>query len=159
MFGLIKKMFVGLLTRIVSTTNQTKYVSLSSQKSTNQSIFINLHPYEYTQGLHYYPFAVNLDRCVGSCNTLQDLSTKVCIPNKAEDLNLSVFNTITEINESKTLTKHVSWKRKLALMVESVIQIINRIMTNVDASAKNITHVKKIIFGILLQVPAKMVNI
>ena len=79
--------------------------------------------------------------------------------NKAEDLNLSVFNTITEINESKTLTKHISCKRKLALMVESVIQIISRIMTNVDASAKNITHVEKIIFGILLQVPAKMVNI
>ena len=79
--------------------------------------------------------------------------------NKAEDLNLSVLNTITEINESKTLTKHTSCKRKLALMVESVIQIISRIMTNVDASAKNITHVEKIIFGILLQVPAKMVNI
>ena len=76
MFGLIKKMFVGLLTRIVSTTNQIKYVSLSSQKCTNQSTLINLHPYEYTQGLHYYPFVLNLDRCVGSCNTFQDWSSK-----------------------------------------------------------------------------------
>ena len=26
-----------------------------------QPTLINLHPNEYTQGLHYYPFAVNLD--------------------------------------------------------------------------------------------------
>ena len=35
---------------------------------------INLQPNEYTQEFHYYPFAVKLDRCVGSCNTLNDLS-------------------------------------------------------------------------------------
>ena len=34
---------------------------------------------------------------VGSCNILNDLS-KVCVPNKTEDLNLSVFNMIIGIN-------------------------------------------------------------
>ena len=67
---------------------------------------INLHPNEYSQEFHYYPFAVKLDRRVGSCNTLSDLSSKVCIPNKTEDLNLRVFNLITGINKSKTLTKN-----------------------------------------------------
>ena len=37
-----------------------------------------------------------------------DLSNKVYVPNKTEDLNLSVFNMITGVNESKTLTKHIS---------------------------------------------------
>ena len=36
----------------------------------------------------------------------------VCVPNKTEDLNLSVFNIITRINESKTLTKHISCECK-----------------------------------------------
>ena len=40
---------------------------------------INLHPNEYSQEFHYYPFAVKLDRCVRSCNTLKDLSNKVCV--------------------------------------------------------------------------------
>ena len=31
--------------------------------------------------------------------TLNDLSNKVYVPNKTEDLNLSVFNMITGINE------------------------------------------------------------
>ena len=33
---------------------------------------------------------------------------EVCVPNKTEDLNLSAFNLLTGINESKTLTKHIS---------------------------------------------------
>ena len=73
---------------------------------------INLHPNEYTQWLHYYPFVVNLDRCVRSCNTLNDLSNKVCVLNKTEDLNLSVFDMITGTNESKTLTKYILWECK-----------------------------------------------
>ena len=39
-------------------------------------------------------------------------------------------------------------------MAESVIQIKSGIMVNIDVTAKNITHVKKIIFGILLHVVA-----
>ena len=52
-----------------------------------QPTLINLHPNEYSQGLLYYPLAVNLDRCVGSCNILNYLSNKVYVPNKTEDLN------------------------------------------------------------------------
>ena len=33
---------------------------------------------------------------------------KVCVPNETEDLNLSFFNIITGIDESKTSTKHIS---------------------------------------------------
>ena len=60
--------------------------------------------------MHSHAFAVKIDRCVGNCNTLKDLFSKVCVPNKTEDLYLSVFNIITGINELKTLTKHVSCK-------------------------------------------------
>ena len=86
-------------------------MSLNNQKCVSQPT-IKLHPNEYSQEFHYYPFEVKLDRCVGSCNTLNDLSNKVCVPNKTEDLKLRVFNIITEINESKTLTKHISCECK-----------------------------------------------
>ena len=59
-----------------------------------------------------YPFAVNLDRRMGSCNILNDLSNRVCVPNKTENLKLSVFNMITGINETKILTKHISCESK-----------------------------------------------
>ena len=50
-----------------------------------QLTLIDLHSNECSQELHYYPFVVKLDRCVRSCNTLNDLSDKVCVPNKTED--------------------------------------------------------------------------
>ena len=38
-----------------------------------QLTLIELNPIEYSQGLHYYPFAVNLGRCTESYNTLNYL--------------------------------------------------------------------------------------
>ena len=107
-----KKMFMRLLTSIVNAPNHTKCMLLRNQKCMIQSTLINLHPNEYSQEFHYYPFAAKLDRCVGSCNTLKDLSNKACDLNNTEDLNLSVLNMITGTNESKTLTKHTSCKCK-----------------------------------------------
>ena len=115
MLGLIKKIFIGLLTGLVNGSNHTKCVSSIIQKCQIQPALINLHPNEYSQEFHYYSFVVKLDRYVGSYNTLKDLSNKVCIPNKTEDLNLSVFNMIAGINESKTLTKHISCECKCKL--------------------------------------------
>ena len=63
-----------------------------------QPALISLRANEYSQELHYFPFAVKLDRFVGSCNTINDLFNKVCVPNKTEDLNVHVFNMITRKN-------------------------------------------------------------
>ena len=82
MFGFTKKVFIVLLTSLANVSSHTKCVSLSNQKCEIQPSLINLHPSGYSQELHYYPFAVNSDRCVGNCNTLNDLSNKVCVPNK-----------------------------------------------------------------------------
>ena len=69
---------------------------LSSQKYINQLllliyilILINLHPNEYEY--------------IGSYNTIDDLSSRVCVPNETEDLNLHAFNMTTGIKESRSL--------------------------------------------------------
>ena len=56
-------MFIELLTSIVSAYNHTKCVPLTKQKCMIQPTLINIHPNEYSQDLHYYPFSVNLDKC------------------------------------------------------------------------------------------------
>ena len=91
-------MLIGILINIINALNHTKCVFLNNHQCMVQPPLINLHPNEYNQGLHYYLFGVDLDRCIRSYNTLNDLSNSVCIPNKIEDLNLSVFNMITWIN-------------------------------------------------------------
>ena len=47
MFGLIKKIFIKLLTNLVNGSNHTKYVSLCNQKFETQPTLISLHPNEY----------------------------------------------------------------------------------------------------------------
>lgn len=55
---------------------------------------------------------VSLDICKGSCDTIDDLSSRICVPNKTEHVNPNVFNKITGIIDSKTLTKNFSCKCK-----------------------------------------------
>ena len=59
MLGLIKKIFIILLSNIVNGSNHTQCISLSNQKCMTQPTLVNLHPNEYTQELHYYPFRLN----------------------------------------------------------------------------------------------------
>ena len=134
-------------------------MSFNNQKGMIQPTLISLHPNEYSQEFHDYPFAVKLDTCVESCNTLNDLSNKVCVPNKTEDLDLSMFSMITEINESKTLTKHISCKCQCRIDEKNVIHINGGLMINVDVCVKSFMYVKKIMFDILLHVIVKMGNI
>ena len=118
MFPLIKEDFFAILSfseslaNIVNTLGHEKFISLNNQECIAKPTLINLRPIEYIEGLHYYVFAVNLDRFMRRFNTVNDLSNKVCLPNKTEDLDLSLCNMITGINESKILTRHISCKCK-----------------------------------------------
>ena len=87
-----------MLTDIANASNHAKCVSISNQKCEIQLNIINLHPNEDSEELPYYPFAVKLDICVGSCDTFNDLFNKVCVPHKTEDLYIHVFNMITGKN-------------------------------------------------------------
>lgn len=52
---------------------------------------------------------ISLDKFSGSCNSFDDLYTKVYVPNETESGNVKVFNMITKINEAKTFIKHISY--------------------------------------------------
>ena len=72
-------MFIVSLTDKVNASNHLKSIFLRNQKCEVQPTLNNLNPRKYSQEVHYYPFAVKLDRCVESCNTLNDLSnTNLC---------------------------------------------------------------------------------
>ena len=43
---------------------------------------IDKNPPKLIQGLLYHLFRLSLKRSNGSCNVLNDLSDKICIPNK-----------------------------------------------------------------------------
>ena len=147
---------MGLLISIVNTSNHTKCVLLSNLKCMILTTLVHLHPNEFCQEFHHYPFAVKLDRCVGKCNNLYDLSNKAGVPNKTEDLNLGMFNMVTEINQLKTLTKHISCECKYRFDER---KCYGGRMINVDFCVRNVLYVEKSMFGILQHVIVKMENI
>ena len=105
--GLIKKIFIGLLTGLVNGCNHRMCVSLSNQKCEIQSTLTNLHPNEYSEKFHYYPLLVKLDRCAGSCETINDLSNKACVLNKIEK---NMFGILAHILwKQKIFTKYYGW--------------------------------------------------
>ena len=112
MFVFIKQLFIGLLTGLVNESNHTTCVPSNNHKRTTHPTIINLHLHQCTQGLHYYPFVVNLDRYVGSCNTFNNLFGKGSFPNKTKDLNMSVFKVV----ETKIVTTNFNEENEICKM-------------------------------------------
>ena len=104
MFRLIKQVCIALLS--FSGVLETKCISLNNQPIMTRPTLIDLNLDEHDQGLCHYPFMLSLDRYKGSCNAPDHLSSRICVPNKTEDLNLNVLNMTTRISQLKTLMKH-----------------------------------------------------
>ena len=82
----------------------TKCMFLNNEKCMIRLSSIDLNPVE----LNYYSFMIGIDKCNGKYNAVDDLSTKICFPNEAEDLNVKRFTMIARIKEAKTFVKHIS---------------------------------------------------
>ena len=67
---------------------------------------IDLNPVE----CNHYPFMISLDKCSGSCNAVDNLSTKICVLSKTKDKNLKTFNMITKTRSTTTVD---SWHLKV----------------------------------------------
>ena len=103
-----------------------KCVSMNNEQCMVRPTLIDLNLDE----LHYYLFIISMNRCDGSCNTVEDPFRKICVPNEMEDVKLTVFDTIKRVNISKTLAKHISCQCRCEFDE-------NGIMTKVNVSVKN----------------------
>ena len=89
------------------------------------------------------------DKCTGSCNIL---SPTLFVPKETKDINIKAFNMITNKNEAKAMTEHISLIPNANSIVQHEVQIKNGIIKNVNANVKILVSAKKIIVGILANV-------
>ena len=47
---------------------------------------------------------ISLSKCTGVCNVL---FPKICVPKETKDINVKVFNMITNKDEAKAMTEHI----------------------------------------------------
>ena len=58
----------------------------------------------------FYPYNVLVNKCSGSCNTLDNPMTKLCLPNVIKRVNMQVYNFLTMLNETRNVLWHESCK-------------------------------------------------
>ena len=58
----------------------------------------------------YYPYNVLVNKCSGSCNTLDNPMAKLCVPNIIKRVNMKVYNFLMRLNETRNVLWHESCK-------------------------------------------------
>ena len=55
----------------------------------------------------FYPYSIKINRCKGSCNTINNPYAKICVPDQIKNTNVKVFNLLSRTNE----TRHIKWHK------------------------------------------------
>ena len=58
----------------------------------------------------FYPYNVLVNKCSGSCNTLDDPMAKMCVPNIVKRVNMKVYNFLMRLNETRNVLWYESCK-------------------------------------------------
>ena len=58
----------------------------------------------------FYPYNIQVNKCSGSCNTLDNSTEKLFVPNVNKGLNMKVYNFLTMLNETRNVLWHESCK-------------------------------------------------
>ena len=55
----------------------------------------------------FYPYSIAISKSKGSCNTINDTYTKLCVPDTIKNINIKVFNLMSRTNG----TRHIEWHK------------------------------------------------
>ena len=104
MFGFIKKCFFTAITFFnLSIVNSLECVSMNNQECKITTDIINLNTNEPT----FYSYSIKINRCKGSCNTVNNTYAKICVPDQIKNTNVKVFSLLPRTNE----TRHIKWHK------------------------------------------------
>ena len=107
MFKFIKKCFFTAITFYnLSNVNSLECVSMNNEEGKIRTEIINLN----TNDPVFYPYSIKINRCKGSCNTINDPYAKICVPDQIQNTNVKVFNLISRTNDTNEL-RHIKWHK------------------------------------------------
>ena len=68
----------------LSNVNSLECVSMNNQECKIRTEIINLN----TNEPMFYPYSIKINRCKGSCNTINNLYAKLCVPDQIKNTNV-----------------------------------------------------------------------
>ena len=81
----------------LSNVNYLECVSMNNQECKIRTEIINLN----TNESMFYPYNIKINRCKGSCNTINNLYAKICVPGQIKNINVKVFNLLSRTSETR----------------------------------------------------------
>ena len=81
-----------------------KCVLMNNQECKIRPEIININSNEPS----FYPYSVKISKCSGSCNNINDPYAKLCVPDVVKNINVKVFNLISNTNETRYIKRHES---------------------------------------------------
>ena len=81
-----------------------KYVSLNNQPCQAWSTIVSINSNQFFK----YQFTVIVNKCGGSCNTINDPFARVCVRNEVKTMNVKVFNLMSGVNKTKLVQHELS---------------------------------------------------
>ena len=70
----------------------------------------------------FYPYSIKINRCKGSCNTINAPYAKICVPDQIKSTNVKVFNLMSRTNE----TRDITWRKTCKCKCRLDASIINK---------------------------------
>ena len=58
----------------------------------------------------FYPYNVLVNKCSGSCDTIDDPMANLCVPNVVKRVNMKIYNFLMRLNETRNVLWHESCK-------------------------------------------------
>ena len=102
-----------LINLVISLFNILKVNALECMSVVNQKCMPRYKILDVNKGVGealFYPYNVLVNKCSGSCNTLDNPMTKLCIPNVIKRVNMQVYNFLMRLNETRNVLWHESCK-------------------------------------------------
>ena len=63
----------------------------------------------------FYVYSITINKCKSSCNTINDLYAKLCVPDTIKNINIKAFNLMSRTNETRHIEWHKTYKCKCRL--------------------------------------------
>ena len=89
-------------------TKALEYVSVVNQKCMPRPKILDVN--EGIGEALFYPYNVLVNKCSGSCNTLDNPMSKICVPNVIKGVNMQIYNFLMRLNETRNVLWHESCK-------------------------------------------------
>ena len=91
---------------LISLFNIIKIKALECVSVVNQKCMPRPKILDVNEGIGealFYPCNVLVNKCSGSCNTLEDPMAKLCVPNVIKRVNTQVYNFLMRLNETRNV--------------------------------------------------------